>query len=44
VLVASVQEQPGMVMEVERGFIVPNDWRERANQRVVAWQCASSAG
>jgi hypothetical protein len=33
VLVASVRQQPGMVMEMERGFIVPNDWRERANRR-----------
>jgi hypothetical protein len=32
VLVASVHEQPGQVMEVERGFIVPNDWRERASR------------
>jgi hypothetical protein len=36
VLVASVHEQPGMVMEVERGFIVPNDWRERASARIAA--------
>jgi hypothetical protein len=33
VLVAAVRQQPGMVMEVERGFIVPNDWRERAAQK-----------
>jgi hypothetical protein len=32
VLVASVRQQPGLVMEEERGFIVPNDWRERANR------------
>jgi hypothetical protein len=32
-LVASVRQQPGLVMEVERGFIVPNDWRARANSR-----------
>jgi hypothetical protein len=36
VLVASVQQQPGMLMEVERGFIVPNDWRERAGRRGTA--------
>jgi hypothetical protein len=34
VLVASVQQQPGMVMEMERGFIVPSDWRERAGARL----------
>jgi hypothetical protein len=34
VLVASVRQQPGLVMEVERGFIVPNDWRERAARRL----------
>jgi hypothetical protein len=33
VLVAAVRQQPGLVMEVERGFIVPNDWRERAAQK-----------
>jgi hypothetical protein len=33
VLVAAVRQQPGVVMEVERGFIVPNDWRERAAQK-----------
>jgi len=33
VLVAMVREQPGCVMEVERGFIVPNDWRTRAAAR-----------
>ncbi|TFW28685.1 DUF1853 family protein [Massilia horti] len=30
VLVAVVREEPGAILEVERGFIVPNDWRERA--------------
>jgi hypothetical protein len=30
VLVASVREQPGSIVETERGFIVPDDWRERA--------------
>jgi hypothetical protein len=34
VLVASIRQQPGLVMEEERGFIVPNDWRERANRRI----------
>ena len=34
VLVASVLDQPGSIMEVERGFIVPNDWRERASRRL----------
>jgi hypothetical protein len=33
VLVAVVNEQPGCIEEVERGFIVPNDWRERAASR-----------
>jgi hypothetical protein len=33
VLVAMVREQPGCIEEVERGFIVPNDWRERAAAR-----------
>jgi hypothetical protein len=33
VLVAVVRETPGLVEEVERGFIVPNDWRERAEAR-----------
>jgi uncharacterized protein len=32
-LVAVVREQPGSVMEVKRGFIVPNDWRTRAAGR-----------
>jgi hypothetical protein len=36
VLVASVREQAGTVMEVERGFIVPSDWRERARARTDA--------
>jgi hypothetical protein len=30
VLVAVVKEQPGSIVETERGFIVPDDWRERA--------------
>ncbi|THC40341.1 DUF1853 family protein [Massilia sp. Mn16-1_5] len=33
VLVAVVRKTPGLVEEVERGFIVPNDWRERAEAR-----------
>lgn len=33
VLVAVVRETPGLVEEVERGFIVPNDWRERAEAK-----------
>jgi hypothetical protein len=33
VLVAVVRERPGCIEEVERGFIVPNDWRERAAAR-----------
>ena len=36
VLVAVVRETPGCVEEVERGFIVPNDWRERAAARYPA--------
>jgi hypothetical protein len=33
VLVAVVRHTPGLIEEVERGFIVPNDWRERAAAR-----------
>lgn len=34
VLVSSVRYTPGqMIEEIERGFIVPNDWRERAAAR-----------
>jgi len=33
VMVASVRAGGGYVEEVERGFIVPNDWRERAAAR-----------
>lgn len=36
VLVAVVREQPGCIEEVERGFIVPDDWRERAAARRIA--------
>ena len=32
VLVSVVRQRPGCIEEVERGFIVPNDWRERAGQ------------
>lgn len=34
VLVAVVRDAPGSIAEVERGFIVPDDWRERAKRRV----------
>ncbi|WP_075795582.1 DUF1853 family protein [Massilia putida] len=33
VLVALVREEPGVIVEFERGFIVPDDWRERASNR-----------
>jgi hypothetical protein len=33
VLVAAVRAHEGGLIEVERGFIVPNDWRARAAQR-----------
>ena len=33
VLVAVVRETPGLVEEIERGFIVPDDWRERAQAK-----------
>lgn len=33
VLVAVVRHAPGQIEEIERGFIVPNDWRERAAAR-----------
>jgi hypothetical protein len=33
VLVAVLRVAPGLVEEVERGFIVPNDWRERAQAK-----------
>jgi hypothetical protein len=36
VLVTVVRETPGLVEEVERGFIVPNDWRARAEARSAA--------
>jgi len=36
VLVAVVRASPGCVEEIERGFIVPNDWRERAAARYPA--------
>jgi len=34
VLVALVREQPGCIVEFDRGFIVPNDWRGRAGARL----------
>jgi hypothetical protein len=34
VLVALVREEPGGIVEFERGFIVPDDWRERALARL----------
>ncbi|HEY0584715.1 MAG TPA: DUF1853 family protein [Pseudoduganella sp.] len=33
VLVATVQEEGGWLEEVERGFVVPDDWRARAQAR-----------
>jgi hypothetical protein len=33
VLVALVREQAGSIVEFERGFIVPDDWRTRAAAR-----------
>jgi hypothetical protein len=35
VLVAAVREQDGALVEVERGFIVPDNWRARAAQRAL---------
>jgi len=34
VLVSLVREQPGCIVEFDRGFIVPDDWRERADARL----------
>jgi hypothetical protein len=34
VLVSLVREEPGYIVEFERGFIVPDDWRERAAARL----------
>jgi hypothetical protein len=34
VLVSVVKEEPGRIVEVERGFIAPDDWRERAGARL----------
>jgi len=36
VLVAVVRQAPGLVEEVERGFVVPDDWRARAEARSAA--------
>jgi hypothetical protein len=33
VLVSVVRDMPGAIEEVERGFIVPDDWRDRAARR-----------
>jgi uncharacterized protein len=33
VLVSLVEERAGALVEFERGFIVPNDWRERASAK-----------
>jgi len=33
VLVALVRDEPGGIVEFERGFIVPDDWRARALAR-----------
>jgi hypothetical protein len=33
-LIAVVREEPGCIVETERGFIVPDDWRERAGARL----------
>jgi hypothetical protein len=35
VLVSVMREDPGGIVEAERGFIVPDDWRERASQKVL---------
>ena len=34
VLVSLVREEPGNIVEFDRGFIVPNDWRARAAGRL----------
>jgi hypothetical protein len=34
VLIAAVKEESGSIVETERGFIVPDDWRERAGARL----------
>ena len=34
VLVSLVRETPGNIVEIDRGFIVPDDWRERADARL----------
>jgi hypothetical protein len=33
VLVATVREEGGWLEEMERGFVVPDDWRARAQAR-----------
>jgi hypothetical protein len=34
VMVAIVEQQAGHALEVDRGFIVPDDWPSRAGARV----------
>jgi hypothetical protein len=34
VMVATFKKQGDELLEVDRGFVVPNDWKERANERV----------
>jgi hypothetical protein len=34
VMVATFKKQGAELFEVDRGFVVPNDWKERANERV----------
>lgn len=34
VMVATFKKQGDELFEVDRGFVVPNDWKERANERV----------
>lgn len=36
ILVAIVRRQDGLIEEIERGFLVPNDWRARAAQVRIA--------
>jgi hypothetical protein len=34
VMVATFKKQGDELLEMDRGFVVPNDWKERANERV----------
>jgi hypothetical protein len=34
VMIATFKKQGAELFEVDRGFVVPNDWKERANERV----------